>query len=178
MRFNLNHSKNLYEVYPELAYLYSGINTTELRIELESIVRHVVWFYSKDNAEHNQYPKYEERFKVSLEINNIPKRYYENKEFNSIETEISFRYLMLQADTKFEVWVSLKKRLSIICKKLREEEEDTKWADQKSAGDTAKQLLELTPLVEDLEKSIFGDHENIKQFGIIKQMINSENYVQ
>ena len=89
MKYNIKDiKKNIHEIYPELSVLYKGINTTEIRVELENIIRHVIWFYSKDNLEHNEYPKFEERFNVSLSINNIRKNLAENKEFEKIENEI------------------------------------------------------------------------------------------
>ena len=180
MKYNIKDiKKNIHEIYPELSVLYKGINTTEIRVELENIIRHVIWFYSKDNLEHNEYPKFEERFNVSLSINNIRKNLAENKEFEKIENEIAFRYLMLQGDTLYEVWVSSKKRLSIICKQLRIEEEDIKWAEQKSSTDVIEKVLDLSQKVEDIEKRLFGDFEKIKSFALYKEITtNAEFYVQ
>lgn len=87
---------------------------------------------------------------------------------------------MLQGDTLFEVWISVKKRLSIICKNLRIEEDDIRWTDQKNASETADKVIEQSSKIEDLEKRLFGDHEKIKQFAISNELekIKSENYVQ
>lgn len=180
MKYNLKNIKNtIYETYPELIVLYKGIDTNEIRVELESIVRHVIWFYSRDNLEHNEYPKYDERLKVSLSKNGIRQNLVENKEFEKIENEIAFRYLMLQGDTLYEVWVSAKKRLSIICKQLRLEEDDIRWAEQKSSTDVIEKVLELSQKVEELEKKLFGDFEKIKSFALYKEITtNAENYVQ
>ncbi|MBX7261496.1 MAG: hypothetical protein K1X26_07595 [Chitinophagales bacterium] len=182
MKYNLKNIKKLVrEEYPELTILYKDIDVSDIKIDLESIIRHIVWFYSKDNIEaYNNYPKYDERYNVSLSLQKISKQKAEMPTFQRVESEIAFRYLMLQGDTLFEVWISVKKRLSIICKNLRIEEDDIKWTDQKNASETADKVIEQSSKIEDLEKRLFGDHEKIKQFAISNELekIKSENYVQ
>lgn len=182
MKYNLKNIKKLIrEEYPELTILYKDINASDINVDLESIIRHVIWFYSKDNIEaYNNYPKYEERYNISLSMQKISKQKADNTIFQRIESEIAFRYLMLQGDTLFEVWISVKKRLSIICKNLRIEEEDVKWTDQKNASETADKVIEQSSKIEDLEKRLFGDHEKIKQFTILNELdkIKAEMYVQ
>lgn len=182
MKYSLKNIKKLIrEEYPELTILYKDINASDINVDLESIIRHVIWFYSKDNIEaYNNYPKYEERYNISLSMQKISKQKADNTIFQRIESEIAFRYLMLQGDTLFEVWISVKKRLSIICKNLRIEEEDVKWTDQKNASETADKVIEQSSKIEDLEKRLFGDHEKIKQFTILNELdkIKAEAYVQ
>lgn len=182
MKYNIKNIKKLVrEEYPELEILYKDIDVSNINIELENIIRHVVWFYSKDNTEaYNNYPKYNERYNISLSQQKINKTKSESTIFQNIESEIAFRFLMLQGDTLFEVWISVKKRLSIICKNLRIEEDDIRWTDQKNASETADKVIEQSSKIEDLEKRLFGDHEKIKQFAISNELekIKSENYVQ
>jgi len=182
LKYSLKNIKKLIrEEYPELTILYKDINASDINVDLESIIRHVIWFYSKDNIEaYNNYPKYEERYNISLSMQKISKQKADNTIFQRIESEIAFRYLMLQGDTLFEVWISVRKRLSIICKNLRIEEEDVKWTDQKNASETADKVIEQSSKIEDLEKRLFGDHEKIKQFTILNELdkIKAETYVQ
>jgi len=179
MRYDINQKKPLHEAYKELNILYREIDVSEIKVDIESIVRHVIWFYSKDNTAHLNYPKYEERFLMSLKINNISEKNLQNEIFRKSENEIAHRFLIMQADTAYEVWLSTKRRLSFLCKQLRVEETDVKWNDLKSSTDVITNVLELSPKVEDLEKRIFGDHENIQRFSVQKDIIGkAETYVQ
>ena len=182
MKYNLSVKGRMADTYNELSALYSGIDTTEINVPIESIVRHVIWFYSADNElEHIKYPDYQERYTKSIKEHSISTKHIGSPPFKMVENEIAFRYLLLQGNTKYEVWISAKIRMSNICKNLRILDEDVKWADQESSIKVIDRMLEQTLIkIEEMEKSLFGDHIGIKQFALNKEVtkIYAENYVQ
>jgi len=174
-----NKNKRLGELYPELAFVASGLSfTNDSKITLDTICRFVIYYYDRNCELHPLHTNVLAARKEALGKFDIPRRVYEDVDFCKTESEMAKRYMLWNRDNEFSVYVTISMQLEDLNDKIRTMKSDSNMKENVDSLSVSSKIIELSEKIDARKKSLFGDQSHIDRYAInieIQNKYKAEN---
>ncbi|GEM_PF-2595616 len=160
-----NKGSDFLKIHPELTFLLSGIIfDIGLNINIDNLIRYIVYFYSRDCDLHFLYSDVTKSRAEALDKFNISKRIYNDKKFIIIESEMAKRFMLWGRDNEFSVYITISMQLEDLNDKIRTMGKDTNMVENVNSLKVSSEILSLSEKIDQIKDRLFGKMLYIEEY--------------